>query len=314
MLEPKPVRAGVVNRGALAWLDQQPADAPFFVWLQYMEPHYPYLPPAPIPELGGAPCPDPVAHGFNVPGGPPAPPEIARAIERCYDAEVAAADAAIGTLVDEIGRRGRLDRTVIVVTSDHGEELLEHGRVGHGLTLFEEVIRVPLLIAVPWRDQRLDVDAVVRLVDLAPTLLELTGLPPPKPFEGRSFAGLLARPSLLARLRGPSGEPPSDGPAFSELLSSPGMREPRKGQHLMALIDGEEKMIVPEGASPPVFYDLTKDSREAGGTEVPPATRDQLQRALARAISEATRNPTTPTEQVLDEETRRRLEMLGYVE
>ena len=92
------------------------------------------------------------------------------------------------------------------------------------------------------------------------------------------------------------------------------MREPRKGQHLMALIDGEEKMIVPEGTTPPAFYDLREDPREAGGTDVPPATRDQLQRALARAISEATRNPTTPTEQVLDEETRRRLEMLGYVE
>jgi len=313
-LHPHPVRADVVNRAALAWLDAQPPGAPFFVWLQYMEPHFPYLPPAPIPELDGAACPDPVEHGLNVPGGPAPPPEIARAIERCYDAEVAAADAAVGALLDELRRRGRLDRTVLVITSDHGEEILEHGRVGHGLTLFEEVIRVPLLVVVPWRHQRLDVEAVVRLVDLAPTLLELAGLPPPKPFEGRSFAGLLARPSLVTRLRGGGDAPPGAEPAFSQLLSSPGMREPRSGQHLMALVQGREKMIVPEGETPPRFYDLSRDVREAGGSDLPPAVRDRLQRALGVAITAASRNPTTPSEQVLDEETRRRLEMLGYVE
>jgi hypothetical protein len=92
------------------------------------------------------------------------------------------------------------------------------------------------------------------------------------------------------------------------------MKQPREGQHLMALVDGEEKVIVPEGDVPPAFYDLAQDPGERGTGEVPPATRDRLQRALGEAIERASRNPTTPAEETLDADTRRRLRMLGYVE
>jgi arylsulfatase A-like enzyme len=318
--EGKPVRADVVNAGALAWLDAQPPEKPTFLWLQYMEPHFPYLPPEPLAALDGAPCPDPVAHGLNVPGGPAPPPELMQAVELCYDAEVAAADAAVGALLGALRSRGRLERTVVIVTSDHGEELLEHGRVGHGLTLYEEVIRVPLIVAVPWRHERLDVDDVVRLVDLAPTILDLAGIQPPKSFEGRSFAAVLARPpGPLASLRAllSSEAPPAGGGpthAFSQLLSSPGMTKARSGQHLMALVEGEKKVIVPEGDTPAAFYDLDRDRDERGASEVPPAVRERLEQALRRAIEQATRHPTKPTEEALDADTRRRLEMLGYVD
>jgi arylsulfatase A-like enzyme len=321
-IEGNPVRADVVNTDALAWLDAQPAGKPIFLWLQYMEPHFPYLPAEPLPALDGAPCPNPVEHGMIQPGGPPPSPELMRAVALCYDAEVTAADAAVGAIVDALRRRSRLDHTVLIVTADHGEEMLEHGRVGHGLNLYEEVIRVPLIVATPWQRERRDVDEIVRLVDVAPTILSLAGIAVPKSFEGRSFADLLGRPpGPLASLRAlwsSETAPPADGAicdeAFTELLTSPAMKQPRKGQHLMALVEGEEKMIVPEGDVPPVFYDLAQDPGEHGTRDLPPASRDRLQRALGEALEQASRNPTTPSEEALDADTRRRLQMLGYVQ
>jgi arylsulfatase A-like enzyme len=316
-----PVRAPVVNAAALAWLDEQPRAKPVFLWLQYMEPHFPYVFPVQLPELEGAPCPDPVAEKLNDPDGPPPAPGVMHGVEVCYDASVWAADAAVGALLDELRRRGRLDRTVVAVTSDHGEEMLEHGRVGHGYTLYEEVTRVPLIVSVPWRSERLDVRQVVRLIDLGPTLLELAGIKPPKTFEGRSFAALFGRPlDAWTRLRHrfrppPAPAPASDDGALSELLSAAGGTRPRRGQHLMSLVEDRSKVIVSEGEGPHHFYDLAADPTEQGaGAELGPARREALDRALASTLERATRNPSKPAEGTLDPETRRQLEMLGYLD
>jgi len=313
-----PVRASVVNEGALEWLDEQPRTKAAFLWLQYMEPHFPYVLHEPPPALDGAPCPDPVKEKLNDPDGPPPAPGVMRGVELCYDATVEAADAAVGSLLEELRRRGRLERTVVVVTSDHGEEMLEHGRVGHGFTLYEEVIRVPLIVSVPWRTERHDVREVVRLIDLAPTLLELADIRPPKTFEGRSFAAVLARPDLWTRLRErvwPPPMPTPDAGALSELLSAASGKHPRRGQHLMSLVEDRSKVIVAEGEGPHDFYDLAADPTEKGtGPELDAATRAQLDRALSASIQRAARNPSKPVERTLDPETRRQLEMLGYLE
>jgi len=316
-----PARAAVLNEGALAWLDEQPRAKPVFLWLQYMEPHFPYVLPEPLPELGGAPCPDPVKTKLGNPEAPAPTPEVMRAVALCYDASVKAADAAVGALLAELRRRGRLEHTIIAVTSDHGEELREHGRVGHGYTLYEEVIRVPLIVWVPWRTEGIVVREVVRLIDLAPTLLELADVRPPKTFEGRSFAPLLARPpGIWGQLRqrlGASERRIDDGPggALSELLSAAGARRARKDQHLTAFVDDGRKVIVGKGDPPRAFFDLTADPSEQGaGPALDAGARERLDRALAATMERATRNPSTAVDWTMDPDTRRQLEALGYLE
>jgi arylsulfatase A-like enzyme len=102
-----------------------------------------------------------------------------------YDAAVAAADAEVAALLDSMRGRGLLDRTVVAIVSDHGEELGEHGGLLHGRTLYEEMLRVPFLLRVPGVAPAV-VDAPVDLTDLAPTLRQAAGLAAEPRCDGRS--------------------------------------------------------------------------------------------------------------------------------
>jgi arylsulfatase A-like enzyme len=104
-----------------------------------------------------------------------------------YDASVAYADHEIGALVAALEELPGGGRTVVVVTSDHGEPLGQRGDVYHGHSLYEELVHVPLLMLFPWRPEPARVEAIVGLGDLAPTLLDLAGLPVPDEFTGRSL-------------------------------------------------------------------------------------------------------------------------------
>ncbi|MBL8842169.1 MAG: sulfatase [Planctomycetes bacterium] len=136
--------------------------------------------------------------------------------EARYDATVAEIDATLGALLDALERRGALDHTAIVITADHGEAFLEHGTLFHATGLHDEVMRVPLLIHAPGALPR-DVDVPVSLIDVAPTLRELAGLPPAEACSGVSLVPLLrgeelaARPLLLQ-------DAPASGATHSALL------------------------------------------------------------------------------------------------
>jgi arylsulfatase A-like enzyme len=108
-----------------------------------------------------------------------------------YDREIRFVDDELRRLIGALEAEGRLERTLLVLTSDHGEEFLEHGWIGHGATLPEEVLRVPLLVLGPGIPAGRRISQPVGLVDLAPTLLELLGAPPLPAAMGRSFASLL---------------------------------------------------------------------------------------------------------------------------
>lgn len=141
----------VVDR-ALQWLGR-PRQAPFFAWVHLFDPHAAYEPPAPYRERFAA---------------------------KPYDGEVAYADAQLGRLVQWLDGSGRRDRTLLVVTSDHGEGLGEHGEDEHMLFVYDSTLRVPLLLSWPGQ---LPASSIVmgqfRTVDLLPTLLELLGAAPP---------------------------------------------------------------------------------------------------------------------------------------
>lgn len=118
----------------------------------------------------------------------------ARQARAAYFAAVSFVDAQVGVILDAIDRLGRWDRTVVLLTSDHGFLLGEHGAWGkHGL--FERVVRVPLIVAAPGARAGSSSPRLVELVDVFPTLAELGGLPVPQELEGTSFAPLLSEPT-----------------------------------------------------------------------------------------------------------------------
>jgi arylsulfatase A-like enzyme len=199
LLRSRRLDSGVsISRRGLAWIARRANEPkPWFVWLHYFDPHLPNWPAPPLDRLDGPPprhvsasilVEEIRANAFE--GGEAGRREIVR----LYDAEVVATDRAIGTVIRALERAALLERTLVVVTADHGEELWDHGGYGHGHSMFEEVVRVPLFLRTG-RDARID-PRPARLVDVAPTLVGALGLTPPS--SARRFAGI----DLLARSAG----------------------------------------------------------------------------------------------------------------
>jgi arylsulfatase A-like enzyme len=159
------------NRGVVSDRVERNAEAmlgslspPFFFWAHFHDPHAHYM-PRPSNRFGD------------------------RDVDR-YDGELAGTDASVGRLLGWIRTKVK-SPTIVVIASDHGEAFGEHGRQYHGATLYEESVHVPLLIRVPgWRGR--SIAEPVRLVDLAPTALDLLRVPSPVPLSGRSLGPLLA--------------------------------------------------------------------------------------------------------------------------
>ncbi|MFH1999066.1 MAG: sulfatase [Planctomycetota bacterium] len=116
-----------------------------------------------------------------------------------YDATILAADEMIGALMTRLEQLGIKDRTVVIVTSDHGEEFQDHGGLLHGCTLYEEMIRVPLVVYVPWLKSPRVIDEAVSHVDVMPTVLELLGFHHDGLLQGQSFLPVLKGKTLPAR-------------------------------------------------------------------------------------------------------------------
>jgi arylsulfatase A-like enzyme len=181
-----------VNRMALPWLTQS-RDAPFFAWLHYFEPHSPYtVTPYASEQLRGysGPLADgaPVRVFYSLGRRIPWSPEERKAIRVLYDGEVREADRFVGNVLHSLSAAGLDNDTIVVVTADHGQGLGEHLEVGHGFSLWEDVIRVPLIIRDPRASQGRRIEARVGIVDLLPTLLELVDVPIPPGLDGRSLA------------------------------------------------------------------------------------------------------------------------------
>ncbi len=120
------------------------------------------------------------------------------AMQQLYDGEIRCTDHEIGRLFDLLRRQGRYENTIIVITADHGEEFMEHGNIGHGNSLYEEVLAVPLIVRAPGVGAR-RVRDLVQLVDVMPTILDLASLAAPAEIGGRSLRPLLRGSSLSPR-------------------------------------------------------------------------------------------------------------------
>jgi arylsulfatase A-like enzyme len=216
-----------------------------FLYVQYVSPHTPYL-EHPLRFLKTA-LPLDAAHVED--------------LRARYAGEVTYVDAQLGELLERLTATGFLERAYVVVTSDHGEEFLEHGRFEHGYGLHHEVLRVPLVIAGPGIASGTRIAEPVQLLDLAPTLLDLVGVERPAAFEGQS---------LRARLEGQPGEVRL--PIFAEISSrflTPDLEDdhvPRRGLLQTAADDGRWKVLRRRSASGALLgeelFDLERDPGE----------------------------------------------------
>jgi arylsulfatase A-like enzyme len=308
-------RAEEINAMARAWLDQLPAagNKPFFLYLQYLEPHTPYAAPDEMLRrtFGDRPHPDLEKITLEMQFGnwaAPDPPTL-RDIVDAYDAEVASADAGVRELYAILQERHLLDNTVVVVTADHGEGLLDHGLLGHGGTLYEEVIHVPLLVVPPGGVARLDVQRPVSLLDVAPTLLDVAGIAAPPPFEGHSLGPVLwqAEHPWRARVRAPWAHEAKPLPVFSEHIVPADSADQRIRPHERAIIVEQAKLIVGVNGERE-SYDLAADPGEH--TPLLEAEATRLGDVLV-AFRESVAKPTQATP-AIDPELRARLRALGY--
>jgi len=166
---------------ALAWIDGG-GDRPFFVSLNLQSPHVPYEIPADFPRRFG-----PREIDFAISAGA-FPREKAGVVRDIYADSLAYADSQVGRLLGHLRARGHWDRTVVVVSGDHGESFYEHGSAAHANGLYEEVVRVPLVVRAPGlapgRDPR-----PAQLIDVPPSICRLLGIPPHPAFQGADLFG-----------------------------------------------------------------------------------------------------------------------------
>jgi len=233
---------------AMEWLYEHD-DAPFFMFLHMVDPHAPYKPrDEDLRAVGVEPDPEAAARINDVVSNKrpredllPTDPAV---LSDLYDGEVRRADERVGRLVAELRARNVLERTILVIVSDHGEELFEHDRVGHGHSLYDELLHVPFMVRFPNGRWAQRVSDQVRTMDLMPTILDAVGLPVPEGLDGQSLMPLIREdPGAVA--------PPL---APSEFLWD--------GQEMKSVRHPDAKMMLTPATGEVQWFDLVRDPDE----------------------------------------------------
>ena len=259
--------AAEVVDAAQAWLAQTPG--PFFLWLHLYDPHMDYK----------------------------APPEYqARFPDRPYEAEIAYADAQIGRLLEGLRETGRLDRTLVVVTADHGESLGEHGEPTHSASLYDAVLAVPLILRGPGLPEGRVVSGVVRGKDVAPTVLAQVGLAPLSDADGADLGPLLAADAA-----------PSHRMAYSETLAT--LLD--NGWAPLHSIRSDDWFYVRSPRAE--LYDVVRDPHELDNlVESDPERAAPLTKRFDAMVDAALVDEKDAMALEVDDETRAQLQALGY--
>jgi len=253
------------------WLDNN-GQSKFFAWIHYYDPHLPYDPPSPYRE--------------ESPGRP-------------YDGEIAYMDRYVGAVLERLKAKGLLDKTLIVVAGDHGEGLGDKMETGHGIFLYEETLRVPLIFhnlkAFP---RPRVVESAVRLVDVAPTILETIGLK----FEATGMQGQTLTPRIRKKT----------GADLDSLVETFYPRENFGWSELVGIVSGPWKFIQ---APRPELYNLKNDPGEktdlsGSSPDMAGELRKNLERELVRLSTRPGEEGGTAAVRIDDRE---RLRSLGYV-
>jgi arylsulfatase A-like enzyme len=250
-------RVPEVNRIAIDWLKKnRDSENPFFLFLHYNEPHFKYEPPPPynrdidgreIPYFDDISALNRGVFSLSTAG--------LNDMLVLYDGEISYLDQHLGKLFNRLDEWGLMDNTLIIITSDHGESFNEHEVWQHGNSLYEEQIRVPLIIRYPGLSAggRVIEKQIVQTLDLMPTILDIIDIPLPQNVQGRS---------LVPVIRGDAGT--KFNIAFAELRPDINwkMQNPRYGIGMKAVIYGDWKFILSDNGKEEL-YNLSMDPDES---------------------------------------------------
>jgi choline-sulfatase len=262
------LRGEVVTRRALDWLEKS-SSRRFFLWVHYYDPHFPYDPPEPFRT--------------RYAGDP-------------YGGEVAYADGEVGRLLKALEERKLQERTLVVLLSDHGESLGEHGEYTHGVFLYDSTVHVPLIFAGPDVPAGRVVSQMVRSIDVLPTVADYLGLP-----AGGKVQGASLMPTLL------EGRPPRSNYCYMETLYP---KTQMGWSELRGMRTDEWKLVV---APKPELYRFIDDRGESRNVvEKFPADADRLQKKVWE-VAGPPQSLTRIQPQLVNDERRRELNALGYV-
>ena len=304
--EGRRTQAEFVAADVLGWLDERPSDRPFFLYVHTIDPHVPYMPPAEIlREYDPDPYDGPVDFGRDREllekikiGRLRVNDRDRRRLAALYDGEITYHDTHLAAILDGLERRGVADDTVVVITADHGEEFFDHGSVGHGHSVFQELLHVPLIVRVPGlTDGDARIEDAVGLVDVAPTVLDVIGRPIPDEMSGRS---------LLPLLQGAPEPAPAPRAAVSGFMN--GWRTVLIGRHKLVQRTAAHVSVFDLAADPGEQRDLAAER---------PITvrwlRGMLGLALAGELGTGRRIEHEEERTVIDAEMDAQLRALGYV-
>ena len=282
---------------ALNWLGKH-YRRPFFLFLHMWDVHYDYIPPPPYntmfdPDYRGTVTGRDYMRNDNI--NARMNPRDLEHIIALYDGEIAYTDHYLGLIIQKLKELGVYDRTLIVVTADHGVEFFEHGNKGHRISLFDEVIKVPLIIKLPGqpvKDKKIEAQA--RLTDIAPTILEIFGLQKPASFQGVSL--------LLPESKRPRY-------AFSEL--SPVLQSLRTNRYKLLYNRERDESIVMDLKKNPGEETTVRvrDARVRKRMKKARARRERLDRELARKLRGGKEGAAVR----LSRKEQDRLRSLGYI-
>lgn len=299
--------AKVVTERAIQWLRRFHKKR-FFLWLHYNDPHIPYGFPngTILPDYGKGYRGNIGNHFYAVralrDGSLELSEEDKRHIQALYDADVLYADRHLGLLINEMERLGIMEKTIVVLTSDHGEEFWEHNGFEHGHSLYREVIRVPLIWVAPGMNGGpKTISQQVRLIDLKPTILDILGIQGAKATQGKSLIPLMM-----------TGRDAFQRTAFSEALLY--------GREKKAIRKGSYTLIYEPETDKVELYDTFKDPLEKKNIArrnkaVVDGLLSDLERwSRAGDLLSASIPRNDPVQEIDLEEHERKLRELGYVD
>jgi arylsulfatase A-like enzyme/Tfp pilus assembly protein PilF len=267
-------RAADVVAHAADWLRSRSRGS-CFVWIHLFDPHAPYESPEPYKSRYAA---------------------------NPYDGEIAYADSALGTLIEQLKKQTLFDSSLIAVMSDHGEAFGEHGERNHGIFLYDETIHVPLLIKLPGQHAGTRVDQRASLVDVMPTILQALSISIPKSVQGKSLLAL-----MTSSVPGASQRKSEDRPSYAETdypyrdFGWSSLRSLRSDKYLY--IEAPRKELYDQTTDPQAAHDLSTKS---------PAITQTLGSKLTE-FRRGTENTAKASESSMSPAVGQKLAALGYV-
>lgn len=260
--------AEATTRLVLEWLNQDKSRR-FFFFLHYFDPHFDYVPPEPF---------------------------ASRFADNLYAGEIAYVDYCVGRVIQALKDFGLYDSTVIIITSDHGEMLGEHGELTHGYFIYQSAVKVPLIFKLPSQTESRQVQDVVGLIDIVPTVCSLLNIQPPQ-VQGKDL-----RPYLLGK-----AVAKKERHIYTESL----IPTKYNANTLLGVVGGGLKYIQ---TTRPELYNLVSDPNESRNlVDHQPQQARILQGRLREMLEASAAGGRADSKTVLDEQARKRLESLGYV-